>query len=473
MDLRDYQWDLLARMRAALKVHRRVICQAPTGAGKTALAVYMMSRAKEQGLSSMFIVHRHELLQQTSRALWEQRLEHGLIASRRRYSRLPSQVASVQTLVRRLDRYPEPGLIIIDEAHRAAAATYRKVLDAYPNAHVVGLTATPERTDGAGLDDLFGGLVQGPPVSWLIEQGWLADYKAYAPGTADLTGVHTRAGDYVRDEVEAAVDKPSITGDAVAHYKRLAAGKRAIAFCVSRKHAAHVTARFQSDCVPAECVTGLTDDRNRREALERFREGRTLVLVGVELFIEGLDVPDAEAAILLRPTQSTIVHRQSLGRVMRPAPGKPHAIILDHVGNLTRPGLGLPDEPREWSLAGSKKRRKQDEAEVSIRQCPRCFHVHRPKPICPSCGHVYESQPRELEERDGELVELDAEAIKRERKQAQGRAKGIEDLVRLGVQRNMRDPGGWAAHVAAARQGRKATHADKHAAREKAKEMRA
>ncbi len=469
MELRDYQWELLARTRAALREHQRVICQAPTGSGKTALAVYMMRRASEAGRRTLFVVHRHELLQQTSEALWQQQVPHGLVAANRRHSPLLAQVASVQTLVRRLERYDAPDLIVIDEAHRAAAATYRRVLEAYPRAHVVGLTATPERTDGTGLDDLFGAIVEGPSIRWLIDQGWLADYRAYAPGSANLEGVHSRAGDYVRGEAEAAIDKPAITGDAVSHYRRIALGKRAIVFAVSRRHARHIADRFVADGIAAEAVTGDTDDATRRKALERFREGTTWVLVGVDLFIEGLDVPSAEVAILLRPTQSTIVHMQSLGRVMRADAGKDHAIILDHVGNLWR--HGLPDDEREWSLAGRKAKSSGDDEAPAIRQCPQCYHVHRPAATCPACGFVYETQPREVEERDGELVELDAEAIKRERKRAQAKARTLEDLVSLGVERGMKDPGGWAAHVLAAREGRKATHDEKNNGRRLAREV--
>lgn len=474
LGLRDYQLDLLARVRQSLRTDQRVICQAPTGAGKTALAVYMMGRAAERGMRSMFLVHRRELIEQTSRALWEQRLAHGLIVSGKGGSKLPSRVASVQTLVRRLDRYDEPDLIIIDEAHRAAAATYQRILDAYPRAKVVGLTATPERTDGRGLDHLFSDIQCGPPLGWLIEQGWLSDYTAYAPSNIDLSGTHTRAGDYVRDELEAAVDKPSITGDAVDHYRRVAMGRRAIAFCVSRKHAEHVAAQFTAEGIAAECVTGLTPDAQRRGALARFREGKTLILVGVDLFIEGLDVPAAEAAILLRPTQSLIVHMQALGRVLRTAPGKERAIILDHVGNLTRPGLGLPDQPREWTLEGRgpRKRKSDDESDIQVRQCPECFHVHKPAAVCPGCGHVYEANGREIEQRDGELVELDQAAIRRERKRAQGKARTVDDLIRLGVERGMKDPGGWAAHVSAARQGRKATTEEKSEARKSARGLK-
>ena len=448
-------------MRESLRTNRAVICQAPTGAGKTALAVYMMARAAERGLSTMFCVHRRELIDQTSRALWEQNLQHGLIMPGRTRSQYPAQIASIQTLVRRLDQYPAPGLIIIDEAHRSAAATYQRILSAYPNAHVVGLTATPQRTDGRGLVEAgYTDIVEGPSVAWLIAHGWLSDYVVYAPQSqaVDLSGVHTSMGDYVRGELETAVDKPTITGDAIREYQRYAAGRRAIVFCVSRKHSRHVYEQFRAAGIAAEHVDGDTPAADRRGALDRFRRGETLVLCGVDLFIEGLDIPAVECAILLRPTKSMIVHLQSIGRVLRPMPSKDRAIILDHVGNTLRHELGLPDQPREWTLEGRKRRRKKsdDEAALSVRQCPSCFAVHRMAATCPHCGHVY-AGGREIQQREGELVEIDRARVVRERKREQGQARTIEDLAVLGVRRGMRKPGAWAAITAAARAGRKPT----------------
>ena len=164
MKLRNYQDDLIARARESLKTHNATLLVAATGAGKTALTVHMMKRAAERGHSSIFCVHRDTLLSQTSKALWRQKVQHGIIAAGRTMSREMVQVASVQTLVRRLKQVPEPKLIIIDEAHRAAANTYRKILEHYPNAKVIGLTATPQRTDGKGLKDVFDELVLGPSV---------------------------------------------------------------------------------------------------------------------------------------------------------------------------------------------------------------------------------------------------------------------------------------------------------------------
>lgn len=477
MQLRDYQLDLMGRVRQTLTRHQRVICQAPTGAGKTALAVYMMGRAAERGIGSHFVVHRGELMEQTSAALWEQGLQHGLIQSGRTLSRMPAQVASVQTLVRRLDRYEPPGLIIIDEAHRAAAATYQRVIEAYPHAKVVGLTATPQRTDGRGLDNLFGAIECGPPVRWLIDHGYLSDYRIFGPqgGAAiQMEGVRTRGGDYAKDDLAAAIDRPTITGDAVAQYKRHAAGKRAIAFCVTRAHSEHTAAAFRAAGVPAEHMDGETSRTERQAILGRLRSGKTLVLCNVELAVEGLDVPAVEALVMLRPTKSVIVHLQAIGRVMRPAPGKSHAIILDHVGNCLRPGLGLPDDEREWTLEGREKNARKNPAEptMTVTTCKNCFAIFRPAPSCPSCGAPTGVKQREIEHVEGELVELDRDLIRREQKREQAKARDLNELIALGVRRQMRNPGAWAANVYCARQKRKPTPKEYAEASRIAREIR-
>ena len=455
--LRPYQQQLIADLRGALRRHRRVICQLPTGGGKTALAVHMMGTAAARGRVCWFVVHRQELIDQTSAALWAQGLEHGLIVAggHSHLARLPIQVASVQTLVRRLDRLVPPDLIVVDECHRSCAPSYSRILAAYPEAHVVGLTATPRRTDGQPLGALYGEIVSGPSMRWLIDQGFLSDYTIYSVGSADTSGIPMRGGDFARDAAEAVMDRPAITGDAVEHYTQWANGLLAIAFCVSRVHAAHVCTAFNAAGIPAECITGASSDADRRGALARFQAGQTLILCTVELAIEGLNIPQARCAIVLRPTESMIVWRQACGRVLRPSPDGGPAVILDAVCNaIHRDGsihLGFPDDEIEWSLDGQPKRQSDDEPECPVRQCPACFAVHRPKPVCPGCGHVYEVVGREVEQVAGELVELDVEAIRQQRRAVQAKARSLEDLVRVGIERGMKSPEGWAAHVAAAR----------------------
>jgi superfamily II DNA or RNA helicase len=463
MELRDYQLDLVARTREALRRNQGVVMQAPTGAGKTAMNVHMMARAAERQNRSVFIVHQRELLNQTSTALWQQRLEHGQIVSGKRHSKMLTQVASVQTLVRRLDQYEEPGLIVIDEAHRAAAKTYRKVLDHWPNAKVIGLTATPERTDGKGLGDLFGEIVEGPPVRELISDGWLCDYDIYAPPpVADTGKVKERGGDYDQGQAGAVMDKPHITGDAIGHYRKLAYGRRCVVMCCTIDHAEHVRDEYLAAGIPAESLDGSMTDPERDAALARFWRGETWVITNVQLLIEGVDIPAIECVQWLRPTQSLIVWLQGCGRGLRAADGKDRLLILDHVANALR--HGLPCDERQWSLEGrTKKQRKADQeaAEVMTQQCGACYHIFRPGPDhCPRCGASVEKKERpRLEVVDGELHKMDMEKVRaeqdKERRRQIGRARTLEQLVAVGLERGVKNPAGWAAFTHAGRENRK------------------
>ena len=464
MKLRPYQEDLIDKTREALRRNRRVLMQAPTGAGKTAITVYMMSRAAEAGKTSVMAVHQNELLTQTSNALWAGKLEHGMIASGRTRSYMAAQVASVQTWVRRMDQYSEPDLIIIDECHRSAASTYQKILEEYPNAMVIGLTATPSRTDGKGLDGTYQELVQGPTIRQLIDAGYLCDYEIFAPPSPlDLSEVKTKMGDYDKKQLEHEVDKPTITGDAVDTYKKHANGKRAAVMCVSIRHAEHVMESYNAAGVPAEMLEGKMTNKEREAVIDRFRSGETLIVTAVQLLIEGLDLPAIEVIQWLRPTQSLIVYLQGNGRGFRVSEGKEKLTILDQVANYKR--HGLPDDDREWTLEGrkkGKKRKPDEEADVSIQQCKHCFHIFRPGvAVCPSCGMPVEvRQKAEIEVVDGELERIDVTAMRKQAKQEQGAARDLVDLVKLGQRRGMKNPAAWAAHIHASRAGRKATPAD-------------
>lgn len=464
--LRPYQEAVIDDTRQALRTHNSVLMQGPTGMGKTAITVYMMGRAAAQGKRAYFLVHQNELLSQTSRALWRQQLEHGVIASGKSRSTLPAQVASVQTLVRRMEQYKEPDLLIIDEAHRAAAKTYQAIIERWPNARVIGLTATPQRTDGKPLDVLFDALVLGPTIRELMDEGYLCDYEIYAPPIGiDVSTVKRKMGDFDSKELEAVVDKKSITGDAVAHYKTHASGKRCVVMCVSIKHAQHVAEQYQAAGVLAGVIEGTMTGHQRDAMLADFAAGRLMVICNVQLLVEGVDIPAIEVVQWLRPTQSLVIWMQGNGRGLRPADGKSELIIFDHVGNCLR--HGLPDDDREWSLEGKEKgKRKSAADEVKIKQCGNCYAVFRPGPqACPHCGAPVAGQQRELEVVDGQLEKVDKLAIRKEQKREQGKARTLEDLVALGLRRGMAKADSWAAITFAARAGRKPASAEYDQAR--------
>lgn len=446
MILRDYQQTGVEQIRAAYRGgHTHVLYVAPTGSGKTVLFTYIATNAAARGTRVCVLVHRRELLRQTCERL---NYPHGIINAG--FSPNPReliQVATVQTLVHRLDRY-QFDLLIVDEAHHCQAKTYRAILAANPAARVLGVTATPERLDGRGLGELFDVLLEGPTVATLTEAGHLAPAEVFAPSLISTDGVHTRAGDYVRSELEAAADKPTITGDVISHYRRYADRQPAIAFCVSVEHAHHVAQAFQHAGYLAHCVYAKTPDRERDAALRDLANGRLHVLTNVDLFGEGLDVPVVRAGLMLRPTQSLALALQQMGRCLRPAPDKPSAIILDHAGNCLR--HGLPDDTREWTLEDKPRRKRGEDApDIPVRQCPSCFFCHRPRPTCPKCGFVYGVQSREVEQVEGELtkVERDPEQIAKRREV--GRAKDREALEALAAARGYKP--GWVDHILRAR----------------------
>jgi DNA repair protein RadD len=460
ISLRDYQESAVARLRTSVMQHKRSILVATTGAGKTRMALRIIQGAVLNGKVIWFVVHRRELCNQTSRAFWEAKLEHGMIMSGRVQSNMQAQVGTILTAANRVETIKrKPDIIIIDEAHRSVSSSYMRLLDACPDAIVIGLTATPQRTDGRGLGEIYNDLVEVEPMRWLMDNGFLCDYKLIAPPSSlDMSGVKTKMGDYDIAETEKAIDRPSITGDAIKVYRQYVDGKRCMVFCVTIKHSQHVCDQYNAAGIPAEHIDGTHSDAEREGALSRFRSGQTLILTTVQLAIEGLDIPAVEAVQLLRPTKSVIVYLQIIGRGLRPEPGKTHLYILDQVRNWEF--HGLPDDEREWSLDSSKKRakKKEDEPDIKVKQCGHCWAVFKPGPDkCPNCGAPVVNAPRMIEQIEGEVVEIDVTAVRRERKQEQGQARTLNDLIALGIRRGMQKPAQWAAITVAARAGQKPT----------------
>lgn len=445
--LREYQSELITKARAEIRAgEQSILMVAPTGAGKTALAAYMLGTASSRGKRCWFMVHRRELVVQSSRTFEKVGIQHGIVSAGFTPDRRAGvQIASVQTLTRRMGSVPPPDMIVWDECHHIASASWASIFSMFPDAIHIGLTATPCRLDGRGLGDWFNKMVEGPTTKWLIENGFLSPYKMFAPTIPDMTGVHTRGGDYVTKEAASKMDRPSITGDAIQHYQRLCDGSRAIVFASSIEHSRNVVAQFQASGYPAAHLDGTTDRAVRDRTLREFEAGRIKIVSNVDLFGEGFDVPAIEAVILLRPTQSTGLYLQMVGRGLRTSEGKQHATILDHAGNVFR--HGLPDEVREWNLdAKVKKKRERDEA-PKVQMCEECFYSGEPFSECPACGHAVERQVRSIQQVEGTLVELDKEKLARMRKKEQRDAKSLEDLIELGKSRGYKFPEAWAKKI--------------------------
>jgi superfamily II DNA or RNA helicase len=474
--LRDYQAAMLRQATGMMRAGvRRILLVLPTGGGKTMMAAAMQGAAAAHGWDSQFLVHRRELVDQTSRTFSELGVAHGFVAAGHPFDPAADVlIAGVQTLVGRLGRVAVPALVIPDEAHHATATTWVTVLDAYGDAYVIGLTATPERLDGRGLKDKFDAMIVGPSTADLIAWGYLSPFDYYAPGDPDTEGVKRTAGDFNRGAIAEIMDKPKLVGDVVEHYLRLARGERGIVFAASREHSRHMAEAFRSEGVRAAHVDG--DSKDRDELVNAFRAGDLDVMTNVDLFGEGFDVPDIVYCALARPTQSLSLYLQHCGRDLRAvyaenrdlstiearlaaiASGpKPRGIISDHAGNFWR--HGWPDTPRCWSLEGREGRARGsvNADAMAIRQCMTCYRV-APSTMktCPGCGEIFLGQPRVLRTEAGTLTKLERAAIREEAAAAkvverrrhameERRCKTHGDLVRLAEGRGYKNPEDWAS----------------------------
>lgn len=464
MQLRPYQLQAITDLRNAFRSGARApLLVAPTGAGKTVILAAIASSAIARERQVLILVHRRELIRQASAKLTAAGVRHGVLAAGFPTKPASVQLASVQTLNKRLQYIDcNPSLIIIDEAHHAVSRTWAQLLRHWPDAYRLGVTATPCRLDGRGLGAAFDGLVMGPSVQMLTSAGYLAPARIYAPPmVANLSGIRKRAGDYAVGESAAAMDRPSVTGDAISHYQRLANGQQAIAFCCNIAHAESVAESFNHAGIKASTLLGNHRPAMRDQIVADFARGNLQVLVTVDVVSEGFDIPAAGCAILLRPTQSLSLYMQQVGRVLRPAPGKAAAIILDHVGNATR--HGFPDDHQQWSLDEGIRRSNSGPAAPSVRTCPACYAAFKPAPICPCCGAEQPTKACILRQVDGDLKELKREEV-RQRKTEQGRAQTLQQLIAIGHARNMRNPVAWAKHVLYARSLKDGQRRDRPAA---------
>ena len=405
MKLRDYQAALIEKLRAAVVSGKRApLLVSPCGSGKTVVFAYLAGRIGAAGRRVLILAHRAELIDQITGTLSAFHVPYAVVASGQPYEPLFCvQVAMVGTYVRRMDRYPPPHTIIIDEAHHATASTWKNIFARYPDARRIGVTATPTRLSGEPLGDIFDEIILGPEMSELIAAGHLSDYVVYARPSVDTSKIKTVAGDYNKNQLALAMEKSTIYGDAVREYERFASGKRAIVFCISVDHAEAIAEMFQRAGHAARSIDGSMSSTERAEIIKSFKLGAIKILTSCDIVSEGFDLPAIECAIMLRPTQSLALWIQQAGRALRPFPGKGRAIILDHAGNTER--HGFPDDPREWTLHGRKKKSKKL---IRIKECPECLAAcPGMASSCEYCGFIFpRARGREVAEIDGELEEL-------------------------------------------------------------------
>ena len=410
LTLRPYQLETLNQARQAYRDgHRRVILQASTGAGKTAMASAVCRNATAKGSRVLYVVHREEILKQTEKALAPTPVSL-LTAGKRVNVIMPGTVllASAQTLARR--EVPEHDLLVWDEAHCYHTAQQR-VQAACP-ASALLLTATPARTDGKPLSDIADAIVSGPPMADLIAGGHLVPALVYGAPSPDMHEVPIRGGEYAQGPAEQAARR--LVGSVPDAWLRHAKGRRTVLFASGVTHSCECVAALTAAGVRAVHVDGDSSPADRAAAFAALRAHDIDVLCNVGIAVEGLDIPEIAAVYWARATASVSVYLQGTGRGMRPSDGKTDLIVIDGGGNAYR--HGLPEEAREWTLAGRVKR----PTEAGLRTCAVCLAVYAPTlPACPRCGAEPVPEPRgAVRAVAGELVRLTAAEVGRREKAA-------------------------------------------------------
>ena len=459
----DDQTTLLADLRSRLRRRKWVLMQAATGAGKTVMTASMIKSAQAKGSRALMIVPRRELLRQTAETFKAFDIPHSYVSAGYEYNPFAKTlIATSGTLARRLDKIPKPDVVFVDETH-VGGAELNRIIQHFRDAgcYGVGLSATPGRLDGKGLGMWYDDMAEGPPVADLIRDKRLSQFRLFAPGAPDLSGIKTTAGDYAKGELAEVMEGDRVlVGNAVAHYRDHAMGRLNVCYCASIKHAGILADAFNAEGIPASSIHGGMDDAERAMIIRAFARRQLLVITSVDLLTFGFDLASAaqmdvtvECMSDMAPTQSLAKQMQKWGRVLRMKPYP--ALIFDHAGNVTR--HGFPDDAREWSLAGVAKKAKGGDKADPVRQCPNCYFCHRPAPVCPECRFVYPIQSREIDEVDGVLQELTGRRPMTPM-QEQGMVAsrdGLDGLIRLGTARGYKSPDLWAAKIMSARMVRR------------------
>lgn len=396
---RPYQLQAIQDLRASVAAgHRSPVLVLPTGGGKTICAAHLILGAVNKGRKVIFLAPRRELIFQTSEKLAALGIEHGIMMAGERPSMTPDvQVASVPTLYHRYFKgaeglipreLPKADLLVIDEIHSSMSAMTKAIIDAYPKAVRIGLTATPARSDGRGLGEICDDMVLGPSVADLTQMGMLVPLRYFGAEKADLSKVRMQAGDYHQGDLGEAMNKPKLVGDVVQNWLRLCPDRLTVVFAVNRAHAKSLQEEFLHAGISAGYIDGETPREERHELFAAMVSGSMRVLCSVEVVSIGWDMPPASCGIIARPTKSIARYLQMIGRIMRIHPSKTDAWVIDHAGAVDE--LGFADDPQPWSLDGKEKiqdRKAKEKTEPQPIECHQCHRVFKPAKICPGCGH--------------------------------------------------------------------------------------
>ena len=384
-----------------------IAVQMPARSGKSIVALLLIEYFSVMLKESVYFVgHTTILLDQMSADLTENNIRHGIIAPWAPSLQYKVQVISKDTLFNRYKKMKESGwknprIIIVDECHISMSKRYKEILDDYPDSIIIGLSATPCRLDGKGLDSIFKKMVTGPTIKQLQEMKRLCPIDNFSV-EFDSSGMRTTGGDYNKADVDNKVNKIFIIKDIVKHWQELAEWKKTLTFCASIKHAHNMAEEFNRAGYPSVAISSKDGRAEIKNKLAGYYSGKYINLCSVNLFIMGFTIRDCECIIQGRPTKSLMIYQQSGGRGMMYLPDK-ILINIDAVNNYER--LGMLDEDREWSLSGKKRMRIQEASRY--KRCPQCYRpVKIQQRICEWCNYEFETISRIPEQKAGKLKQV-------------------------------------------------------------------
>lgn len=415
IELRPYQQKLISDIRKSIaNGHKRILVQAHVGAGKTIIAAEISRLAKEKHKRSLFIAPRRQLVYQAADKFAKLGLSTGIImAGEVGFNQPLSQVGSIDTLTARINRgamgYPDADLVMADEAHAVYSASRLKFLYHYPL--VLGITATPALANGKGMGGFYTDIVEGPTMSYMVENGFLVPMRYFAGDAPDVAKVKLDAdGDFQEKALAEASDKPELIGSIYKNYKRLAGDRTTLIFSVNRKHGIHIYNEFKRNGESVEYIDANTPTEEREAMAQRVESGETKVIVNISVLAFGTDWPRISCVIIARVTRNIASWIQMVGRGSRLHPTKSDCIVIYHGHNFDE--LGPIDAPIEWSLDDkSTIRERRQKAQKERKEpkditCKACGYIFQSRRSCPKCQHEMISKGEAIPYHDADLVEV-------------------------------------------------------------------